>query len=200
MTNKIITISRQFGSGGRTVGKLVAEKLGIPCYDSQIISEIAKKSGFAEEYIKENGEYMESTGFFASLGNVGYYGQSNQLTIWSEQCRIIKELAEKGDCVIVGRCADYALEGNPDAVTVWVKAPLEARVERIKKLYQLTDSKAADLIQKTDKKRASYYNYYSSKKWGEAKGYDLCLDSSKLGIDGSIELIKSFIELKEKNS
>ena len=102
MTNKIITISRQFGSGGRTVGKLVAEKLGIPCYDSQIISEIAKKSGFAEEYIKENGEYMESTGFFASLGNVGYYGQSNQLTIWSEQCRIIKELAEKGDCVIVG--------------------------------------------------------------------------------------------------
>ena len=110
MTNKIITISRQFGSGGRTVGKLVAEKLGIPCYDSQIISEIAKKSGFAEEYIKENGEYMESSGFFASLGNVGYYGQSNQLTIWSEQCRIIKELAEKGNCVIVGRCADYVLK------------------------------------------------------------------------------------------
>ena len=98
-----------------------------------------------------------------------------------------------------GRCADYALEDDPFAVSVWVKASLDKRVDRIKKMYDLSESKATDLIQKTDKRRASYYNYYSSKKWGEAKSYDLCLDSGELGIDGSIELILKYIELKEKN-
>ena len=101
--------------------------------------------------------------------------------------------------MIVGRCADYALEDDPFAVSVWIKASLDERIKRIKKLYELNDSKAADLIQKTDKKRASYYNYYSSKKWGEAKSYDLCIDSGLVGIDGAIELILKFIELKEKN-
>ena len=111
----------------------------------------------------------------------------------------IKKLAEKESCVIVGRCADYALEDDPFAVSVWIKASLDERVKRIKKLYELNDSKAADLIQKTDKKRASYYNYYSSKKWGEAKSYDLCIDSGLVGIDGAIDIILKFIELKEKH-
>ena len=101
--------------------------------------------------------------------------------------------------MIVGRCADYSLEDDPFALSVWVIASLDKRVERIKKMYDLSESKATDLIQKTDKRRASYYNYYSSKKWGEAKSYDLCLDSGELGIDGSIELILKYIELKEKN-
>lgn len=112
----------------------------------------------------------------------------------------IKKLAERESCVIVGRCADYALEDNPFAVSVWIKADLDVRIQRIKKLYDLSDNKAADMIQKTDKRRASYYNYYSSKKWGEAKSYDLCLDSGQLGIDGSIDLILKYIELKEKNN
>ena len=119
--------------------------------------------------------------------------------VFLAQFDAIKKLAQKESCVIVGRCADYALEDDPFAVSVWIKASLDERIKRIKKLYELNDSKAADLIQKTDKKRASYYNYYSSKKWGEAKSYDLCIDSGLVGIDGAIELILKFIELKEKN-
>ena len=119
--------------------------------------------------------------------------------VFLAQFDAIKKLAQKESCVIVGRCADYALEDDPFAVSVWIKASLDKRVDRIKKMYDLSESKATDLIQKTDKRRASYYNYYSSKKWGEAKSYDLCLDSGELGIDGSIELILKYIELKEKN-
>ena len=119
--------------------------------------------------------------------------------VFLAQFDAIKKLAEKESCVIVGRCADYALEDDPFAVSVWIKASLDERVKRIKKLYELNDSKAADLIQKTDKKRASYYNYYSSKKWGEAKSYDLCIDSGLVGIDGAIDIILKFIELKEKH-
>mgnify|MGYP001624873773 CR=1 FL=1 len=119
--------------------------------------------------------------------------------VFLAQFDTIKKLAQRESCVIVGRCADYALEDNPFAISVWIKASLDKRIERIKKLYELTDSKAADMIQKTDKRRASYYNYYSSKKWGEAKSYDLCIDSGELGIDGCIELIIKYIELKEKN-
>ena len=119
--------------------------------------------------------------------------------VFLAQFDAIKKLAEKESCVIVGRCADYALEDDPFAVSVFVKASIDERVKRIKRLYELNDSKAADLIQKTDKKRASYYNYYSSKKWGDAKSYDLCVDSGLVGIEGAIEVILKFIELKEKN-
>ena len=120
--------------------------------------------------------------------------------VFLAQFDTIKKLAERESCVIVGRCADYALEDNTFAVSVWIKADLDVRIQRIKKLYDLSDNKAADMIQKTDKRRASYYNYYSSKKWGEAKSYDLCLDSGQLVIDGSIDLILKYIELKEKNN
>ena len=119
--------------------------------------------------------------------------------VFLAQFDAIKKLAERESCVIVGRCADYALEDNPYAVSVFIKASLDERVQRIKRIYELNDSKAADLIQKTDKRRASYYNYYSSKKWGEAKSYNLCIDSGLVGIDGAIDMILKFIELKEKN-
>ena len=120
--------------------------------------------------------------------------------VFLAQFNAIKEIAKEGPCVMVGRCADYALADNPNLVSVFVHAPLENRIRRIATKYDLTDSKAKDSILKTDKKRASYYNYYSSKKWGEAKSYDLCLDSGQLGIDGSIDLILKYIELKEKNN
>ena len=119
--------------------------------------------------------------------------------VFLAQFDAIKKLAERESCVIVGRCADYALEDNPYAVSVFIKASLDERVQRIKRIYELNDSKAADLIQKTDKRRASYYNYYSSKKWGEAKSYNLCIDSGLVGVDGAIDMILKFIELKEKN-
>ena len=176
----VITIGREFGSGGHEIGMKLAEKLGIKCYDKELLQVAAKESGLCG--------YSNS-----------YVDMPINHKVFLAQFDAIKKLAAKESCVIVGRCADYALEDDPFAVSVWIKASLDERIKRIKKLYELNDSKAADLIQKTDKKRASYYNYYSSKKWGEAKSYDLCIDSGLVGIDGAIELILKFIELKEKN-
>ena len=193
----IITITREFGSGGRTIAKKLADKLGYAYYDYEIVQQIAQESGFAKEYIEENGEDASSTSTFGFIWNNYGYNLSDELYV--AQRNVICELADKGNCVIVGRCADYALEDNPYAVSVFIKASLDERVQRIKRIYELNDSKAADLIQKTDKRRASYYNYYSSKKWGEAKSYNLCIDSGLVGIDGSIDMILKFIELKEKN-
>ena len=203
----VITIGREFGSGGHEIGMKLAEKLGIKCYDKELLQVAAKESGLCEELFASQDE-KPTNSFLYSLVmdtySMGYSGSTyNDMPInhkvFLAQFDAIKKLAAKESCVIVGRCADYALEDDPFAVSVWIKASLDERIKRIKKLYELNDSKAADLIQKTDKKRASYYNYYSSKKWGEAKSYDLCIDSGLVGIDGAIELILKFIELKEKN-
>ena len=192
----IITVSREYASGGRYVGKLVAEKLGIKIYDKEFIIKVAEETGLSQEYIESNEQKRDA---LAAL-NSGYYaGINNSDELFIKESELIKEVAEKESCVIVGRCADYALEDNPYAVSVFIKASLDERVQRIKRIYELNDSKAADLIQKTDKRRASYYNYYSSKKWGEAKSYNLCIDSGLVGIDGAIDMILKFIELKEKN-
>ena len=203
----VITIGREFGSGGHEIGTKLAAELNVKCYDKELLELAAKDSGLCEELFANHDEKPTNSFLYSlvmdtySLGYTSsYVDMPINHKIFLAQFDAIKKLAENESCVIVGRCADYALEGNPSAISVWIKANLDVRVERIKTLYQLTDSKAADLIQKTDKKRASYYNYYSSKKWGEAKGYDLCIDSGKIGIDGSIELIKKFIELKEKNN
>ena len=206
-TSSIITIGREFGSGGCEIGHKLAEKLGIKCYDKDMLDLAAKESGICQEIFESHDE-KPTNSFLYSLVmdtySMGYSGSTyNDMPInhkvFLAQFDAIKKLAAKESCVIVGRCADYALEDDPFAVSVWIKASLDERIKRIKKLYELNDSKAADLIQKTDKKRASYYNYYSSKKWGEAKSYDLCIDSGLVGIDGAIELILKFIELKEKN-
>ena len=136
MSNKIITISREFGSGGRTIGKLVAEKLGIPCYDQQIIEKIAEESGLAKEYIQERGEYMPSSSWIAnalSVRTIG--GMRSEDQLWSSQCKVIMDLANKGPCVIVGRCADHILRGEHELLTVFVHAPMEKRAERIVRLY-----------------------------------------------------------------
>ena len=202
----VITIGREFGSGGHEIGMKLAEKLGIKCYDKELLQVAAKESGLCEELFASQDE-KPTNSFLYSLVmdtySLGYYNSYVDMPInhkvFLAQFDAIKKLAAKESCVIVGRCADYALEDDPFAVSVWIKASLDERIKRIKKLYELNDSKAADLIQKTDKKRASYYNYYSSKKWGEAKSYDLCIDSGLVGIDGAIELILKFIELKEKN-
>ena len=199
---KVITISREFGSGGHDIGMEVAKRLNIPFYDQEIVDKAVAESGFTKEFIEEHGEY--STLSSVLLGTSApfdsyYYAEDPQDKIFKIQRRIIKKFAQEGPCVIVGRCADYALEDNPYAVSVFIKASLDERVQRIKRIYELNDSKAADLIQKTDKRRASYYNYYSSKKWGEAKSYNLCIDSGLVGVDGAIDMILKFIELKEKN-
>ena len=202
----VITIGREFGSGGHEIGQKLAERLGIKCYDKELLELAAKESGLCQELFASQDEKPTNSFLYSLVMDTYSLGYSNSYVdmpinhkVFLAQFDAIKKLAQKESCVIVGRCADYALEDDPFEVSVWVKASLDKRVDRIKKMYDLSESKATDLIQKTDKKRASYYNYYSSKKWGEAKSYDLCLDSGELGIDGSIELILKYIELKEKN-
>ena len=206
-TNTIITIGRQFGSGGREIGQRLAEKLGIKCYDSELLDRAAKDSGMCQEIFENHDERPTNSFLYSLVMDTYSMGYSSSAfadmpinhKVFLAQFNAIKEIAKEGPCVMVGRCADYSLADNPNLVSVFVHAPLENRIRRIATKYDLTYSKAKDSILKTDKKRASYYNYYSSKKWGEAKSYDLCLDSGELGIDGSIELILKYIELKEKN-
>lgn len=191
MSNKIITISREFGSGGRTIGKEVAEKLGIPCYDEEIINKIAEKSGLAKGYIAETGEYTPSGSWignvFAGRDSSGY---SLRDEIWSAQCSIILELAKKESCVIVGRCADYILKEVADCITVFVHSSMEKRAERIVNVYGETKEASAEkrLIDK-DKRRKAYYQFYTDMKWGDATNYTVSLDSGKIGIDKCVEII-----------
>ena len=208
MKHTIITIGRQFGSGGHEVGNRLAERLDIPLYDHNLIRMAAQELRISSEDATQVDEtilgrfltaYIVSTGNYTAFMSGDESGEPLSDLVFNRQSAIIRKLAEKGPGIFVGRCADYALEDDPFAVSVFIKASIDERVKRIKRLYELNDSKAADLIQKTDKKRASYYNYYSSKKWGDAKSYDLCVDSGLVGIEGAIEVILKFIELKEKN-
>ena len=204
--NTVITIGREFGSGGHEIGMKLAERLGVKCYDKELLQLAAKNSGLCEELFASQDEKPTNSFLYSLVMDTYSLGYSNSYVdmpinhkVFLAQFDTIKKLAENESCVIVGRCADYALEDDPNCVSVFIKAPMTDRVERIKKIYNITDSKASDLIQKTDKKRASYYNYYSSKKWGEARSYDLCLDSSDLGIEGAISLICEYIKIKEEH-
>ena len=205
-TNTIITIGRQFGSGGREIGYMVAEKLGIKLYDKEMLQRAAKDSGICEELFESHDE-KPSNSFLYSLVmdtySMGYSGSTyNDMPInhkiFLAQFDAIKKIADEGPCILVGRCADYALEDYPNLLSVFIHADLDARIKRIAKKYDLADSKAKDLIIKTNKKRASYYNYYTDKRWGDADSYDACLDSSVLGMEGTAEAIIKLVEIKEK--
>ena len=195
--NRIITISREFGSGGRTVGKKVAEKLGIPCYDSELIRKIAEESGFAENYVKEAGEYTPG-GFLSSALSNRAFGPTNEDILWEIQCRVISELAEKGPCVIVGRCADYVLRDDPNValVNLFVHAPLAARIRRESARTNTTPAEAEKRIRQVDKERAAYYNFFSSKRWGDAQAYDLCVNTDGLEISEVAKLVLRYLELR----
>ena len=205
-TNTIITIGRQFGSGGREIGYMVADKLGIKLYDKEMLQRAARDSGICEELFESHDE-KPSNSFLYSLVmdtySMGYSGSTyNDMPInhkiFLAQFDAIKKIANEGPCILVGRCADYALEGYPNLLSVFIHADLDARIKRIAKKYDLTDAKAKDLIIKTNKKRASYYNYYTDKRWGDADSYDVCLDRSVLGLEGTAEAIIKLIEVKEK--
>lgn len=205
-TNTIITIGRQFGSGGREIGYMVADKLGIKLYDKEMLQRAAQDSGICEELFESHDE-KPSNSFLYSLVmdtySMGYSGSTyNDMPInhkiFLAQFDAIKKIANEGPCILVGRCADYALEDYPNLLSVFIHADLDARIKRIAKKYDLTDAKAKDLIIKTNKKRASYYNYYTDKRWGDADSYDVCLDSSVLGLEGTAEAIIKLIEVKEK--
>ena len=204
--NTIITIGRQYGSGGHDIGKQLAEELNVPFYDKALLERAAKDSGLCQE-IFENHDEKPTNSFLYSLVmdtySLGYTTSSfSEMPlnhkIFLAQFDAIKNIAKEGPCVIVGRCADYALAEFPNVVNVFLHADLQDRIVRIARRHDLTDAKAKDLIIKTDKRRARYYNYYTSKKWGDAAGYDLSLNTATLGIDGTIHMIREFVAYKEK--
>lgn len=200
----IITIGRQAGSGGREIGEKLANALGIPCYDKSLLYHAAKDSGFCEEIFETHDEKPTRSFLYSLVMDTHSFGYSPSLfsdmplnhKIFLAQFDAIKKLAEEGGSVMVGRCADYALENNENCIRVFIYAPLEDRIARVSKIREMSYAKTKDMIIKTDKQRASYYNYYTNKKWGDPQSYDICINSSLLGIDGTVALIKSIVEKK----
>jgi len=188
MSNRIITISREFGSGGRTIGKKVAEKLSVPCYDSELLQKIAEESGFAEEYIKNAGEYVPSS-FLSTVFSNRTLGPTNEDRLWQLQYDLITDLAGKGPCVIVGRCADYILRDKADCLRVFIHAGMEYRAERIVKVYGERAESPEQRLRDKDRRRAAYHRFYTNMKWGHAQNYHICLDSGELGIEKCVEII-----------
>lgn len=209
MTNNIIiTIGRQYGSAGREIGQLLAKELRIKFYDKELLKKAAKESGLCEELF-ENHDEKSSNSFLYSLVMDTYSFGYNSSTfidmplnhkIFLAQFDTIKKIADQESCIIVGRCADYALADYKNCLNVFIHADLEDRIRRIAGKYNLTDAKAKDLILKTDKTRSSYYNYYSSKKWGDSASYHLSIDSGKAGIEGTVKIIKEYLEYKNKDT
>ena len=205
-TSTIITIGRQYGSAGRQIGYKVAEDLGIKLYDKEMLDRAAKESGLCQELFETHDEKPASSFLYSlvmdtySLGYTSgsYTDMPINHKVFLAQFDAIKKIADEGPCILVGRCADYALEDYDNVLSLFIHADMDAKIRRIARIYDLTDVKAKELIVKTDKKRASYYNYYSNKKWGAADSYHACLSSSLLGIDGTAKAIKMLVELKEK--
>lgn len=187
---KIITISREFGSGGRTIGKAVAEKLGIPCYDKDLIEKIAEETGYAQEFIADEGEHAPNSNSLAYMFiGRGLDGLSNADKIWIAQKKVIEKLAEKGPCVIVGRCADYVLRERKDCLNVFVYADKKFRAERIVKQYGESGVEPEKRLADKDKKRKLNYKYFTEQEWGKRQNYHLSIDSGFLGIEKAAALI-----------
>lgn len=197
MAETIITIGREFGSGGAETGRKLAERLGIPFYDKELITLAAQKTGLNERYLEAHDEKPANPLSFAL--NAGMYLTNVQpvnQTLLKAQFDTIRQLAAQGGCVLVGRCADYILKNDPRLFSCFICAPLDQRVERIARLHDISHDAAEDLIRKTDKQRASYYNFYSPQNWGRAANYDLCINSS-IGINKVVELILEALRLRE---
>ena len=184
MAKRIITISREFGSGGRFIGEEVAKKLGIAYYDKNIISQIAEKSGLSPEYIQENAELSPKKGLFAyAFSGRDITGKSVEDMVYEAQRNIILELAEKEPCVIIGRNADYILQDRDDVLNVFIHGDMPEKIKRITGLYNVKEKEAVKMMADTDKRRRTNYNFYTDQNWGKASNYTLCLNSSQLGYD-----------------
>lgn len=199
----IVTIGREFGSGGREIGKKLAEELHIAFYDKELLEIAAKESGISKELFENNDEKPTSSLLYSisvnpyGMGSVaGVQEMPISQKLFLAQFTAIQRIARNNDCVIVGRCADYALRSEPDCVNVFIHAPLQYRVERVKSSHEISSGEAHEMILKTDKKRAAYYNSYSDKKWGDISGYHLAFDSSVLGVARSAALIRDFINAR----
>ncbi|RHJ83428.1 AAA family ATPase [Parabacteroides sp. AM08-6] len=204
MDDKIIlTIGRQFGSGGREIGKKLAAALGIAYYDKELMAVAAKESGLSEEFFEKADERASSGLSYAFSVGFSYMGMFTPYTdilsndgLFKFQSDAIRKLAEKGSCVLVGRCADYILRDNPDCLSFFIHNTKENRIQRIIEYQNVTVEQAKELMTKTDKSRAAYYNYYTNKEWGVASSYNFSIDVSVLGVDETVEFIKSFVERK----
>lgn len=184
MAKKIITISREFGSGGRFIGEEVAKKLGIAYYDKNIIGQIAEKSGLSPEYIQENAELSPKKGLFAyAFSGRDITGKSVEDMVYETQRNIILGLAEKEPCVIIGRNADYILKDRDDVLNVFIHGDMPEKIKRITGLYNVKEKEAVKMMADTDKRRRTNYNFYTDQNWGKASNYTLCLNSSQLGYD-----------------
>ncbi len=203
MSRKIITISREFGSGGRSIGKAVAEALQIPYYDKEIIKQVAEQTGFSPDYIENTGEYAPGKSIFSYLSTIA--GQSGIMGgmsaadfLWSIQRQVVLDLAEKEPCVIVGRCADYILKDNPDAFHVFVHAPTAFKADRIVRLYGESEKKPEERLAEKDKKRSVNYRHYTDREWGVCQNYNLSLDSGAIGIEKCVSIIVDLVRESEK--
>lgn len=197
MSKNIITISRQFGSGGRTVGRMLAERLGVPFYDKELVKQVADETGFDASFIEENGEFSPSKSIFSFAMSQGIPCMQNGLSmsdfIFCIQRQVILKLAEQ-PCVIVGRGADYILRERDDCFNVFIHADMQSRAERIVRLYGESEKKPEQRLADKDKKRKIYYKHYTDREWGDAKNYDMCLNSGKIGIEKCVELILDAIK------
>ena len=195
MTKRIITISIEFGSGGRFIGEEVAKKLGIAYYDKNIINEIAEKSGLSPEYIRENAELSPKKGLFAyAFAGRDVTGKSLEDMVYEAQRNVILELADKEPCVIIGRNADFILKDRDDVLNVFIHGDMPVKIQRISQIYHVSEKVAAKMIEDTDKRRMTNYNFYTEQKWGKASNYTLCLNTSQLGYDRCEKIIMECLE------
>ena len=199
MKKTIITISRQFGSGGRTVGRLIAEKLGIPFYDKELVEQIALESGFAPKFVEENGEHSPGRSILSyAFSSTGVPGVMNGLSaadfLWTIQCNTILQLADKGPCVIVGRNADYILKDRKDALHIFVHADMDYRADRILRLYGESEKSPVARLQEKDKRRSVNYQHYTGRVWGAAENYDICINTSAVGIEAAADFVADIVK------
>ena len=198
----IITIGRQYGTGGREIGRTLAQKLGLPFYDRELIAKAAKKSGFDEELFEQL-DKRATNSFLYSLtmfGTSGVNGMSLTDQLYLAQSNVIHEIADQGSCVIVGRCADHVLRDHANRYDFFIHASIENRIKRIRSIgtYKLSGKTPEAALEKMDKQRATYYNYYTGRTWGKADHYDLCINTGRLGVDGAVELIQTYINQVQK--
>lgn len=202
MKKNIITISRQFGSGGRTVGHLVAEKLGIPFYDKELVEQIAVESGFAPKFVEEHGEHSPGRSLFSyAFAPQGVPGVMNGLStadfLWNIQCSAILQLAEKGPCVIVGRNADYILKDREDCLHTFIHADKSFRADRIVRLYGESEKSPEARLNEKDKRRSVNYQHYTGRTWGAADNYDICLNTATIGVEEAADIIVALVKASE---
>ena len=206
--NTIITIGRQFGSAGHEIGEKVAAYFNVKCYDKELLTRAAKESGFCEEMIQNHDERPTNSFLYNLVMDTYSFGYNTSSfvdmpishKVFLAQFDTIKKIADEGPCVIVGRCADYALADHPNSLHIFIYGDEETKTKRVMEKYDLNENKAKEMCIKKDKQRQSYYNYYSSKKWGRADSYDLCINSSVLGVEGTVKLIIQYVEdFEEKN-